>query len=69
MRKTAFIKRCISDTLEGLRDGLSHFSPVSRAALIYAMDAQGPAYIYDPQDLLRGHEPIFNELYIQREIW
>jgi cholesterol oxidase len=32
-----FICQCISDTLDGLRDGLSHFSSPSRAALIYAV--------------------------------
>ena len=32
-----FITKCVLDTAEGLRDGLCHFSPPSRVALIYAV--------------------------------
>jgi hypothetical protein len=64
-----FICQCISDTLDGLRDGLSHFSSPSRAALIYAVDPEDPVRIYDPQNLLRGHEPFFKERFLDSRQW
>lgn len=64
-----YIIRCIHDTHEGLRDGLSHFSQPSRAALIYAVSSQGPVRVHDPQFLLNGHEPIIEELYLESKVW
>jgi hypothetical protein len=55
--------------LEGLREGLSQFSGPSRVALIYAEDHDDPVRVYDPQDLLRGHEPKLKEIYLDRETW
>jgi len=63
-----FIYRCISDTLDGLQDGLSHFSQPSRVALIYSVSHQGPIRVHDPQRLLSGHEPIIKELYLDSGI-
>ena len=60
---------CIFHTLDGLRDGLSHFSHPSRAALIYAIEAHDPVRVYDPQNLLHGHEPILKEIYLDSEEW
>lgn len=60
---------CIVNTLDGLRDGLSNFSGPSRAALILALRPEAPALIYDPQHLLRGHEPKFKELYLDSDTW
>ncbi len=60
---------CIFHTLDGLRDGLSHFSHPSRAALIYAITPQDPIRVYDPQNLLRGHEPILKEIYLDSDDW
>lgn len=60
---------CILHTLDGLRDGLSHFSGPSRAALIFAVRHQDPVFVYDPQNLLRGHEPRFKELYLDSSRW
>jgi hypothetical protein len=54
---------------EGLRDGLSHFSGPSRAAILYAIRPDDPMRIYDPQNLLRGHEPKLRELYIDTDRW
>lgn len=65
----AFICNCLADTVDGLRDGLSHFSGPSRAAVIYAVRPNDPVYIYDPQNLLKGHEPRFKELYIDSDDW
>jgi hypothetical protein len=63
-----FVYKCIFDTLTGLSEGLSHFSGPSRAAVIYAVDADDPFSIYDPQNLLCGHEPRLQELYLGRKM-
>jgi len=55
--------------LEGLREGLSQFSGPSRIALIYAERHDDPVHVYDPQDLLRGHEPKLKEIYLDQESW
>lgn len=54
---------------EGLRDGLSHFSGPSRAAIVFAFRPDDPMRVYDPQNLLRGHEPKLRELYIDADAW
>lgn len=64
-----FITKCILDTAEGLRDGLCHFSPPSRVALIYAINPGDPLRVYDPQHLLQGHEPKFKEFYSDSDQW
>jgi hypothetical protein len=64
-----FIRRCITETIEGLREGLTLFSGPSRAAVIYAVTPDDPIYIFDPQNLLAGHEPKFKELYIDSDDW
>ncbi len=51
-----FFQRCISDTLDGLRQGLSHFAGPSRTALIVRIKPEDPLYICDPEHLLSGHE-------------
>jgi hypothetical protein len=65
----AFICHCIGDILDGLRDGLSHFSGPSRAAVIFAMERDSPMLIFDPQNLLAGHEPRLKELYVDNREW
>jgi hypothetical protein len=60
---------CIFHALDGLRDGLCHYSGPSRAALLFAIGPQDPILIYDPQNLLRGHEPKFKELYLDSDAW
>ena len=69
MGKYAFENVCIFHILDGLREGLSHFSQPSRAALIYATSPDAPPHIYDPQDLLRGHEPRLQEFYLYSNRW
>jgi len=54
---------------EGLQEGLSHYSSTSRVAVIYAVRPGDPLYIYDPQSLLRGHEPKLKELFIDSDKW
>jgi hypothetical protein len=60
---------CIFNVLDGLREGLSHYSGASRAALIYAETVDSPIRICDPQRLLEGHEPKFKELYLDSQDW
>lgn len=69
MRRNSFENICIFHILDGLRDGLSHFSEGARAALVYATSPTGPLRIYDPQDLLRGHEPRLRDFYLTPENW
>lgn len=64
-----FSHMCIKQTAEGLREGLTHFSGPSRTAIIYSIQPEDPIYIYDPQNLLAGHEPKFKELYIDSDAW
>ena len=69
MAINSFICQSIGDTLDGLRDGLSHFSGPSRAAVVFAMEADAPMYVFDPQNLLAGHEPRLKELYAENRQW
>jgi len=55
--------------LDGLREGLSHFSQPSRIALIYAVRPNDLIRIWDPQDLLRGHEPKLQEVFGDTPPW
>ncbi|MDJ0989577.1 MAG: DNA integrity scanning protein DisA nucleotide-binding domain protein [Desulfobacterales bacterium] len=60
---------CIFHALDGLRNGLCHFSGPSRAALLFALAPDDPVQIYDPQNLLRGHEPKFEKIYLESDAW
>jgi hypothetical protein len=62
MDECIFAYRCIVETIEGLREGLTQFSGPSRTAVIYSIKPDDPIHIYDPQNLLAGHEPKFKEL-------
>lgn len=69
MDPIVFTCKCVAETIDGLSDGLSHFSGLSRAAVIYAIRPHDPICIYDPQNLLRGHEPKLKELYLENQDW
>jgi hypothetical protein len=69
MDKGPFRNLCLFHTLDGLRDGLSHFSGASRAAVIYAVRPDDPIYVYDPQHLLHDHEPKLKKLYLDSNEW
>jgi len=60
---------CIHNILDGLRDGLSHYSPPSRVALLYALKPTSPLRVHDPQNLLEGHEPKLAELFMEDQGW
>ncbi len=69
MSDESYPNMCIFHTLDGLREGLSRFSEPSRVALIYAVRADDPIRIYDPQNLLKEHEPILRELFLDSDEW
>ncbi|MFZ5569622.1 MAG: DNA integrity scanning protein DisA nucleotide-binding domain protein [Thermodesulfobacteriota bacterium] len=54
---------------EGLREALSHFSGPSRVAIIYAAEENDAVRMYDPQELLRGHELKLKEIYLESNAW
>ena len=64
-----FVCQCLSDTADGVREGLSHFSGASRVAIIYMIKSDSTVFIHDPQNLLRGHEPKLKELYLDNKDW
>ncbi len=65
----SFINLCIYHVLDGLRQGLSHFSQPSRAALVYAVDEHAPLRIYDPQNLLQGHSLKLKNYFLGSSDW
>ena len=65
----SFLRRCVSDILNGLAGGFTRFSGPSRAAALVAPTPESPLYVCDPQRLLRGHEPIFRQLFLDNEDW
>ncbi len=69
MSRESVENQCIFHVFDGLREGVSHFSPPSRVAVIYAVRPDDPIRIYDPQLLLQGHEPKLKELYLDSDDW
>lgn len=69
MQIDPFINRCIRDTLNGLRDGLTFFSGHSRTALIFSLGPKDKLHICDPQNLMRGYEPILKSTYLDNASW
>lgn len=69
MISESFKNKCIFNIFDGLNDGLSHFSQPSRVALLYAIKPDDPIRIYDPQNLLQGHEPRLQSLYLDSGEW
>ncbi|MDH3329116.1 MAG: DNA integrity scanning protein DisA nucleotide-binding domain protein [Desulfobulbaceae bacterium] len=68
-KKHSFIGRCLSDSLDGLRDGLSHFSGTSRVAVLYCITPESPLLVCDPQNLLQGHGLGFSKQYLESDEW
>ncbi len=69
MTENSFKNLCIFHVSEGLREGLSHFSEPSRVALIYATEPDDSLHMYDPQNLLDGHESVLGSLYLDSNEW
>ena len=64
--QATFVHKCINETLQGLRDGLTQFSGPSSAAVIFNLPGKSELYIYDPDSLLRGHEIFIRNFYIDK---
>ena len=69
MDQFRFVCTCLNDTVEGVCDGLSQFSGPCRAAVIFLIEPLAPVYVFDPHNLLRGHELKFKELYLENDEW
>ncbi|WP_319541448.1 DNA integrity scanning protein DisA nucleotide-binding domain protein [uncultured Pseudodesulfovibrio sp.] len=69
MPEASFENICLFHILDGLREGLSHFSTPSRAAVIYAKSKDSPPRVCDPQNLLEGHEPKLRDYYLYSNKW
>lgn len=70
MNSAYYHKLCIANILKGVEEGLSKYSNVSRVALIFIPDENDPIRIFDPQNILRGHESKLKEIfYDQHNIW
>ncbi|MCF6247214.1 MAG: DNA integrity scanning protein DisA nucleotide-binding domain protein [Desulfobacula sp.] len=69
MDATFYHKLCITNILNGVSDGLSKFSHPSRVALIFAAKEDDPISVYDPQNILRGHESKLKEIFYDDELW
>ena len=63
MNKTSYHKLCITNILSGVAEGLSKYSRPSKVALIYAAEKEDPISVFDPQNLLRGHETKIKEIF------
>lgn len=59
----------VHNTLEGLRQGLSHFSGPSRVALLMAETPESPLCVCDPGRLLRGCESELAAFYLESGRW
>ncbi|PIE57778.1 MAG: DNA-binding protein [Desulfobulbus propionicus] len=66
---TSFLRRCVSDILNGLSEGLTHFSGPSKAAVLFSLGPDEAMMLCDPQNLLKGHELIFKALFMDNEQW
>lgn len=67
MNLDSFKKLCIANILNGVSDGLRKYSNPSRVALLFAPGPDDPVQIFDPQDLLFGHETVLEEIFVVHE--
>lgn len=49
---------------KGVEEGLSKYSGLSRVALVFAPQENDPVLVFDPKNILRGHEPKLKDIYI-----
>ncbi len=63
MNQEFYKKLCITNILKGVEEGLSKYSNASRVALIFAANPDEPIRVFDPQNVLRGHESKIKEVY------
>jgi hypothetical protein len=56
MNQSFYHKLCIANILNGVVEGLSKYSRPSKVALIFAARPDDPIHVFDPQNVLKGHE-------------
>jgi len=70
MNQNSSKKLCIANILNGVSDGLRMYSNPSRVALLFAPGPDDPVQVFDPQDLLFGHETVLSEVFlVNAERW
>jgi hypothetical protein len=66
---TAFINKCVKDTIKGLNAGMSYFSGPSSTAVIYSLNPNDQLSIFDPSNLLGDHASILRNIYLENDDW
>ncbi|MFH2060949.1 MAG: DNA integrity scanning protein DisA nucleotide-binding domain protein [Pseudomonadota bacterium] len=67
MNQSFYYKLCIVNIINGVVEGLSKYSHPSKVALIFAAHKDDPIHVFDPQNVLKGHEPKLKEVYFDNE--
>jgi hypothetical protein len=68
MNQSFYYKLCIANILNGVAEGLSKYSRPTKVALIFAAGPEDPLRVFDPQNVLKGHEPKLKEVYQDNEL-
>jgi len=63
MNQAFYHKLCITNILKGVAEGLSKYSNPSKVSLIFAAKEDDPVFVFDPQNILRGHESKLKEIF------
>ncbi|MCK5347827.1 MAG: DNA-binding protein, partial [Desulfobacula sp.] len=63
MNQSFYYKLCITNILNGVAEGLSKYSHPSKVALIFIPKENDPVSVFDPQNILRGHESKLKEIF------
>ncbi len=63
MNKAYYQKLCITNILNGVAEGLYKYSRPSKVALIFAVQEDDKICVFDPQNILRGHESKLKEIF------
>ena len=67
MKQTSYQKLCIANILKGVEEGLSKYSNYSRVALIFSAFEDDPVKVFDPQNILRGHESKLKSVFFDED--
>lgn len=63
MNQAIYNKLCMTNLLNGVVEGLSKYSHSSKVALIFVPGEDDPISVFDPQNILRGHESKLREIF------
>ncbi|MCP4021922.1 MAG: DNA-binding protein [Desulfobacteraceae bacterium] len=70
MIKTYYHRQCIANIVNGAAEGLSKYSRATKVALVFVPGPNDPVEVYDPQNLLRGHEFKLKERFLDNpDLW